>query len=183
MDLLKSFEPKFQRVLSSLQEELGALRVGRASPALVENIEVEIYGARTPVKGLAAIAIPDPRTIVIQPWDRGTIEAIEKAIRNAPAGLTPIVEQAFIRIQLQPLTQEKREELKKIVGHKTEAHRIRVRQLRDEVWSVIQAQEKRKEISEDAKFRLKERMEDMVKKIGERIKEVEKKKEEELMRI
>lgn len=183
MDILKSYEPKFQECVTSLRNDLSELRLGRATPVMVENIEVQVYGTKTRLRGLAAIAIPDSRTIVIQPWDRSNLEAIERALRSSPGGFAPVVEQATIRVQLQPLTEEKRQELRRLVGQKVEAARIRVRQLRDAVWSKIQDQARAKEISEDEKFRFKDNMEESVKRVGAQIRELEKHKEEELMRV
>jgi len=183
MDIVKSYESRFQKVISDLKEELASLRVGRATPVLVEGIEVEVYGVRSSVKSLAAVAAPDYRTIVIQPWDRANLEAIERAIRNSPQGYSPIVEQSVIRIQLAALTEEKRRELKKIVGQKAEGARIKIRQIRDDLWSKIQDQARNKDISEDEKFRLKDKMEDLTKDLGEEIKQLEKKKEGELLAI
>ena len=183
MDIIKQFEPKFRHTLEYLKEELGALRVGRASPVLVEDIELDIYGVKQRLKAMAAITTPDARTILIRPWDKSSLSTIELAIRNAPQGFSPVVDQDMVRVQLSPLTEEKRRELKKVLGQKVESARIKLRKIRDELWGVIQDLAKKKEISEDEKFRLKGRMEDTVKKFNEDVRNLEKRKTEEFLKL
>lgn len=162
---------KLDEVFGSLKNEVVSLRTGRATPALVENLEVEAYGARQPLKSLAAISTPEPRQISIQPWDKSLLAAIEKAIQSSSLGLNPIADKDLIRLSLPALTEERKRDLVKILREKLEQARIQVRRARDEAMKAVEAEEKAKNISEDEKFRRKQEVE---KKIGEENEKIEK---------
>ena len=161
---------KLDEIIASLKTEVASLRTGRATPALVENLEVEAYGLRQPLKTLGAISAPDGRQIAIQPWDKSLIPAIEKAIRGSALGLNPVADKDIVRLPIPPLTEERKKDLVKILRDKMEQSRIQVRRLRVEVMKEIDAEEKAKNISEDEKFRKKQEVE---KKIGEGNKKIE----------
>src|SRR3989344_6192415 len=162
-DLLESYKEDFEKALSHLKDELATLRVGRANPIMVENILVESYGTKMPMKQLASIAVPAARTLVIQPCDKNIIKDIEKAIIAANIGISPVNEGQQIRLTIPQLTEESRRELVKSVGEKAEKARIALRQIRDKVKEEIIKQEKDKEITEDDKYDLIKKLDDKVK--------------------
>src|SRR3989344_1044028 len=121
-----------------LQKELATLRIGRANPALVEDIIVDYYGSKMPIKQLATISAPEPRTLVVQPWDKNAVSAIEKAIQASSFGINPIVDKDVIRVTIPALTEERRLALAKIVKTKLEESKIAVRKDRDEAIKTIE---------------------------------------------
>jgi len=165
------------------KDELMTLRVGRANPLMVENILVQAYGSRMPIKQLASITVPEARTILIQPWDKIVTKDIEKAISEANIGLNPVNEGAQIRLTIPPLTEESRKELTKSVGEKMEKSRIVIRQIRDKVRDQVAKKEKGKEITEDDKYDLQKKLDDWIKDYNEKIKDLGEKKEKEIMTI
>lgn len=151
-----------QKIKEWFQNEISGLRTGRASPQLIENIKADYYGTPTPIQHMAAISIQDARTIVIQPWDKSALPAIEKAINQSDIGIQPIADKDIIRLTLPELTGERREQLKKVVREKLEESKVTLRKLRHEIVSDIENKEKEKEISEDEKFRLKEELQKQI---------------------
>ncbi len=182
-DSINNLKSEFNKTLEYLKGELMSLQVGRATPALIEDIEVDCYGQKLPIKQLAAISVPEPRLIVIRPWDKDIIKKIESVLRDSKLKLSPVTEEDFIRINIPPLNEERRRELVKIVQEKTEECRISVRRHRGDVWERIQSMEKEKEISEDDKFKAKDELQKIVDEYNKKIEEVSKKKEEEIMTI
>ena len=176
----KKFNEKVTSFLRHLESEIVSLRTGRASPALLENIQVRAYGTLNPLKNVASIVVDDPRTLSVEPWDKSLLEAILKAIEVSSLGVRPIPFKNSLRVSLPPLTAERREALLKILKEKLEESRISLRQARDEVWKDIQEKERRGIISEDDKFRFKNEMEELVKKGGEKLEEISRKKEKEI---
>lgn len=172
---------KFQKIIADLRSGASSLRTGRATPALVENIAVEAYGANQPLKSLAAISTPESRQILIQPWDKSLLPAIEKAIMSSQVGLQPIADKDAIRLSLPVLTEERKQQLVKILREKLEEARIKVRQIRDSAMKDIDGREKAKEISEDEKFRRREEVEKSVGEHNKKIEELGKTKEAEIM--
>lgn len=181
--MLDNYKPDFDKVLVNLAEDLSTLRVGRANPIMVENILVESYGAKTPIKQIASITVPEARTILIQPWDKTLSKEIEKAITVANIGISPVNEGSQIRLTIAPLTEESRKELTKSIGEKVEKARIAIRQTRDKAKDEIVKQEKNKEITEDDKYDLQKKLDEMVKGYNEDIKVVGEKKEQEIMTL
>lgn len=173
--------PKLEKIIADLKNEIVSLRTGRATPALVEDLEIEAYGAKQSLKTLAAISSPESRMLLIQPWDKSILPAIEKAIQGAPLGLNPIADKDTIRLSLPALTEERKKDLVKMLGEKLEQGRIQVRRLRDEVIKEIVAEEKTGEISEDERFRKKQEVEKTVGEINRKIEELGQVKEKEIM--
>ena len=136
-------------VLDVVREDLTTVKTGRAKPSLVEHIEVLAYNTKMPLIELATISAPDPHLLVIQPWDESIIEAISKAIAASDLRLNPVVDQSLIRIQIPPLTQERREELVKLVHQKLESGRILLRQLRQDIKQKIEGMKGLPGVSED----------------------------------
>ena len=159
---LSPVKKKLPEIKEWLKKELSLLRTGRASPALLDNIVVDYYGAKQPLKHLGAISAEDARTLRIKPWDASLIHQIEQEIRYSNLGLQPIAEKDSLRIIFPELTQERRKALLKVIGEKLEEARISLRKLRDEHWRDIQDKEREGKISEDEKFRLKEELQKLV---------------------
>ncbi len=148
-DALKEAETRMKGALQTLEEDLAGIRTGRATPALIEKIPVEYYGVLTPLMQLAAISVPDPRTLLIKPFDPSTLRAIEKAIIASPLGLTPSNDGKTMRLVLPPLTEERRRELVKMVHARLEEARVAIRNIRRDVMKDLREFEKEKLISED----------------------------------
>lgn len=178
---MKDLEEKLHEIVSALKSDVGGLRTGRATPALVENLEIEAYGAKQPLKTLAAISAPDGRQIAIQPWDKSLLPAIERAIQSSSLGLNPVADKDAVRLSIPPLTEERKKDLVKILREKMEQSRIQVRRLRDEVMKEIDVEEKARSISEDEKFRKKQEVEKKVGEGNKKIEELGMTKEKEIM--
>lgn len=178
---MDDLQPKLEKIFAGLRSETASLRTGRASPALVEDIEIEAYGAQQPLRAVAAISTPDPRQILIQPWDRSLLPAVERAIQSSPLGLAPIADRDTIRLSLPALTEERKRDLVKLLKEKLETARIQVRRIRDEAMKGVEAEEKAKAISEDEKFRRKEEVEKAVGECNKKIEATGASKEREIM--
>jgi ribosome recycling factor len=140
--------------VEALKHELGGLRTGRASIALLDTISVEVYGANMPLNQVATVSVPEPRTISVQVWDRSNVSAVEKAIRNAGLGINPITDGQMIRLPIPDLTEERRKELAKLASQYAEKARVAVRNVRRDGMDLLKTDEKKKEISEDEHKRL-----------------------------
>lgn len=148
-DILVKIEKKMGASTDVLSRELATIRTGRASPGLVEHIKIDYAGVPTPLNQMASISVPEARYLVIQPWDRGTIRDIEKAILKSDLGLTPSSDGNVIRLNIPPLSEERRQELIKLVHRRVEEGRVAVRNLRRDAASTLKQLEKNKEISQD----------------------------------
>ena len=139
--------------LDALKHDLGGLRTGRASTALLDPVQVEVYGATMPITQVATVSAPEPRLLSVQVWDKGNVNAVEKAIRNAGLGINPISDGQMIRLPIPDLTEERRKELAKLAGQYAEKARIAVRNVRRDGMDSLKADEKKHEISEDERKR------------------------------
>lgn len=173
----------FQAAVDHFQKELGALRTGRATPALVEDITVSAYDSRMEIKGLASINIPDARTIVIDPWDKGLIQNIEKGIRDAGVGLSPVVDGTVLRVMIPQMTEENRKQIVKVMKEKLEEVRIQIRGVREELREDILKQEKEKIFSEDEKFKVLDELDKLTKEFTDVVSEMAERKEIEIMTV
>ncbi|MFC1496039.1 ribosome recycling factor [Candidatus Margulisiibacteriota bacterium] len=147
--LIRDTEGKMQKSLESLKKKLAGVRTGRASPSLVENINVDYYGSPCVLKSLASISIPEPRTIAIQPFDKGSIKDIEKAIQKSNLGINPNSEGGKIRLNLPQLTEERRKELTKVVKSAAEEAKVALRNIRRDMLDQLKKKKGAKEITED----------------------------------
>ncbi|NQV89787.1 ribosome recycling factor [Candidatus Uhrbacteria bacterium] len=181
--VLSQKKPLFDAAIDHLHKEFGALRTGRATPALVEDIPVNAYDAIMEIKGLASIQTQDAKTLVIDPWDKGLIRNIEKAIRDAGVGLSPVVDGTVIRIMMPPMTEDNRKAMVKKMKEFLEDARIRCRQVREEARELSLKMEKDKEISEDEKFKLFDEIDKMTKEYTDLIEQAGNNKEDEIMTI
>lgn len=180
---IKARKSEFEKPVAHLQDELRGIRTGRAHSSIVENIQVDCYGALTPLKGLASIAIPDARTLVITPWDASIVKDVEKAIANSSLGANPVNEGGNIRIALPQLTEENRAELAKAVGQKQEQARIAIRMVRDAIREEISRQEKEKEITQDDKFVLQKELDETTKQYTQEIDKIAAEKGKDIMTL
>ena len=180
-DLINQKKPGFDAVFDFYKTDITTIRTGRATPAIVEDIVVDAYGQKMHIKELATITAPEPRSLVIQPWDKGVVEAISGAIRKSEIGLNPVVDGQTIRLNIPSLTEERRREFIKLLKQKTEESRVKLRRIREEIWNKVQEMEHNHEISEDDKFKAKDDLQKLIDDYNKKIEELEKKKEQELM--
>lgn len=176
----KTLEKALSAAADHYKNELSGIRTGRASPALLDGIRVEAYGTPMPLNQVGSVTIEDARSLRVSAWDQSQVKAIEKAITEANLGVSVSSDEKGVRVSFPELTSERREQLMKVTRAKLEEARTSIRRARDECWQDIQKQEKDKLMSEDDKFRSKDRMEEIVKKGNENLESMAKKKEEEL---
>ncbi len=182
--IVESANPKMEKALAHLSEELSGLRTGRASVGLVDHILVEYYGTPQPLRGIASINTPDARTIAITPWDKAALGPIEKAIRETPSlGLNPTNDGNVIRLNIPPLTEERRREIVKALGGKVEDCRIALRNVRHDVLKEVQKLEKAKEATQDDVKFAEAELNKKIEQFQKRIEELEAAKTKELMEI
>ncbi|MBU5437674.1 ribosome recycling factor [Tissierella sp. MSJ-40] len=183
LDLHKEAEEKMIKTISVYREELLSIRAGRANPALLDKITVDYYGQMTPLKQVASVSAPEPRLLVIQPWDAKLIPVIEKEILKSDLGLNPSNDGKLIRLAIPQLTEERRKDLVKLVRKNGENAKIAIRNTRRDANEKLKKMEKNKEISEDDKKLAEDEMQKLTDKFIEEVDEITKKKEEELMEI
>jgi ribosome recycling factor len=181
--ILANKEQEFQKAVEHLKGELATLRTGRASSGLVEHLNVEYFGTLTPLISLAQIAVPEPKLITIQPYDRAVLKDIEKAIQASNIGINPVNDGNLIRLNIPPMTEERRKELAKVVNQMSEKARVSVRNIREDIVKEAQRMEKDGKITEDERISLKEDLQKMVDKYNEEIKKHAQAKEQEVMTI
>jgi ribosome recycling factor len=182
-EVLGELRERMQKSVDALQEDLLSIRTGRASPALVEKLPVEYYGTATPLNQMASIAAPEPRLLVIRPWDPSSLGDIERAILKSDIGLTPMNDGALIRLSIPRLTEERRRELVKVVSRRVEEGRIAIRNLRRDALQDLKDFEKEKMISEDDFYRGKDKVQELTDEFVEMIDKVGQRKEAEVMEI
>ncbi len=163
--------------------EFRGIRTGRASPALVDNIKVEYYGSPTPLKQIANISVPEPRMIIIKPYDLSSLGAIEKAIMTSDAGINPNNDGKLIRLNLPPLSEDRRKQLSKVARDTAEKIKVAVRNIRRDGIKLVEDEEKKKTITEDAKFKLKDELQKLTEKYEKQIDDNVSKKTTEIMEI
>ena len=177
------FSSKLEKIITELKGEVVLLRTGRASSALIEDLEVDYFGTKTPLKAVAVISSPSPRELTIQPWDKNAIQPIERAIQSSSLGLNPVTDREMIRLTIPALTEDRRRELTKLLGRMLEDARIKVRKDREDALREVDRREKSKEISEDEKFRHKNEIQKYVNETNKKIEEIGMVKEKEIMTV
>lgn len=166
--ILLETEERMEKAVSALDRDFAKLRTGRASTALVDGIKADYYGTPTPISQMASVAVPDSRTLTIQPWDKGGMAAVEKAILKSDLGLTPVNDGKIIRIAIPPLTGERRKELVKVAKKYAEEAKVAVRNVRRDANDSLKKSEKDKEITEDGLKRATEEVQKLTDKyVGE----------------
>jgi len=179
--VLKDAETRMQGAVEALAREFAGVRTGRASTALLEGIRVDYYNTPTPVTQVASLSVPDPRTILVQPWDASVLPKIEKAIQKSDLGVTPTNDGKVIRLAIPPLNEERRKQLAKSVGKVAEDGRVAVRNIRREVKDKLRALAKDKKISEDDEKRSEAELQKLTDRFIQRVDELLKKKEQEIL--
>jgi len=182
-EVLKSLHDEMDGTVAAMRRELGRTRTGRASAALLEGITVEYYGAQTPLNQLATVSVPEPRLLVVQPFDPNVISDIEKAILQSDLGLVPSNDGRLIRVPIPELTEDRRKELVKHVRKVAEEFRVSVRNHRRDANEMLKVMRKDKEITEDEQHRGQEKTQVLTKEFTDKLDQVLKAKEEEIMEV
>jgi ribosome recycling factor len=182
-EIINTKKTDLEKAIVHFKEETGKLRTGRANPAMVEDLMVDYYGVKTPLKQIASINIPEPRTIDIQPWDRGILALIEKAIKESDLNLSSNNDGLHVRINIPMLTEDRRKDMVKVLNQKAEEARIAIRSVREDAWKEIQDVEKSGAISEDDKFKGKDKLQEVVDAYNKQVEEIRAKKEQEMMTV
>jgi ribosome recycling factor len=180
---LNLFKQEGEKIIDFFKKDIQGLRTNRANVQLVSHLLVDVYGIKTPLEQLATITIPEPRSIMIQPWDKNLIKEIEATLTQADLGALPVVKDGVIHLNLPPLNEETRKKMVKLLQQKAENSRIKLRNLRDEYRSKILQLAKEKEISEDQKYRLLEDLDKKNKELMDEIETIKERKEKEIMTI
>lgn len=182
-DYVKQCEEKMKKSIAALDHEFSGLRTGRASANLLDPVQVEVYGARMPLNQVATVNVPESRTIMVQVWDKSNVKAVEKAIVDANLGLNPAAEGQTVRINIPPLTEERRKELTKVAGKYSESTRVSIRNIRRDALDHFKKIEKNGDISEDEMHKYNDKIQkitdDFIKLVDEKLS----KKEKEIMQV
>jgi ribosome recycling factor len=182
-ETLADAEDRMTKAVEALRRELATVRTGRANPALVEHLKVDYYGTPTPLKQLASVMVPEARLLTIQPWDKGSLTAIEKAIQKSDLGLNPTNDGSIIRLAIPPLTEERRRELVRMVHKKVEEGRVAIRNVRRDAHSMLRELLHDKEISEDQEHNAQEELQQVTDRFIADADRVGQEKEEELLEV
>ena len=180
---LSRYRDRMDKAVSALKEEFASLRTGRASANLLDQIMVEAYGATTPLNQVAAVTVPEPRSISVSVWDRGVVVSVEKAIRSSDLGLNPVVEGQTLRIPIPPLTEERRRDLAKIAAKYAEQQRVAIRNVRRDANDDLKKAEKDSVISQDEQKRMESEVQKITDEAVKRVDEALKTKEQEIMQV
>ncbi|MDD4290032.1 MAG: ribosome recycling factor [Patescibacteria group bacterium] len=180
---IESFNEDFNKVVKHFQEDIEKLKAGRAHPSMIEDIFVECYGVKTPLKQVASISIPESSLLQVEPWDKTVIKEVEKALSSANLDLSVSVAGNIVRAKIPALTEEKRKQTIKILNEKKEDAKVIIRQIREKIKKEIERQEKDKEISQDEKFSFIEELDKVTKDKSTEIDNISKAKEEDTMKI
>jgi ribosome recycling factor len=178
---MEALDTELSKIVAYFKTELSHLQMGRASVALIDHVEIEVYGAKQPIKNIANISIPDPKSIAIQPWDKANLHAIEKGIMEANLGFSPVNDGNFVRINIPPLSEERRKDLVKMVWKLAEESKISIRNVRQEHMKDIKAKEK--DVGEDEVERQEKIIQEKVDKSNKEIEEMAKQKEKDVMTV
>jgi ribosome recycling factor len=181
--VLSEVDRKMDRAIDALRRELNTLRTGRATPALLENITIEYYGVPTPLKQIASISAPDARAILVQPWDKQSLREIEKSLMKSEMGFNPSNDGNIITVPVPPLTQERRQELVRLLKRKVEEGKVSIRNVRRDGLETLRKMEKDKLISQDQNRRSQERLQKATDAHIKTIDEVAVSKEAEIMQV
>jgi ribosome recycling factor len=182
-DLIQDAVRRMDKSAENAQHEFNTIRTGRASAALLDRIDIDYYGQRTPLKQLATINVPDPRTLTIQPFDPGSLKAIERAIQESELGLTPANDGKIIRLPIPQLTEERRKELVKVVRHLAEESRVAVRNVRRDVLHHLKGLAQSGEVGDDDERRAEDRVQKLTDEHVAKIDDLLKRKEAEIMEV
>jgi ribosome recycling factor len=182
-DVIKDADGRMSKALDALRRDLTSIRTGRANPAILDRVMVEYYGTNSPINQVASISVPESRMLVIQPWDKGSIPAIEKAIMKSDLGVTPSNDGQVIRIALPQLTEERRKQMVKIVHQQTEDAKVSIRNVRRDAITNIKELMNEKMISENDERRGEHQVDELTKKFTDEAEKIGKAKEAEVLEV
>ncbi|MBN1755985.1 ribosome recycling factor [bacterium] len=182
-EIYSDCKAKMEKSVEATSQQLAHIRTGKASPALFENIKVDYYGSKTPLKQIASIAVPEARMIVIQPWDKNALQDIEKAILQSDLGLNPMNDGNVLRISIPALTEERRKDLVRVVKTITEEGKIALRTVRRDIINTIKTFQKDGDIPEDASKKAQDHVQDITNEYSDKIDHIFKIKEKEILTI
>ena len=182
-DIKKDARERMAKCVQSFQADLKKLRTGRAHPSLIEHLKVDYYGSEVPLQQVASIAVEDGRTLVVSPWEKSVVQAVEKAIFKSDLGLTPMTAGTVIRIPMPPLTEERRREITKVLRHDAESARVAVRNVRRDVMTDVKDMLKEKMISQDDERRAETEIQKLTDKHVADIEQLLTAKEKEVMQV
>jgi len=182
-DVKKDAQARMTKCVQTFQADLKKLRTGRAHPSLIEHLKVDYYGSEVPLQQIASINVEDARTLVVAPWEKPMVQAVEKAIHKSDLGLNPLTAGTVIRINMPPLTEERRRDLTKVVRHDAENARVAIRNVRRDVMAAIKEQLKSKKISQDDERRAETEVQKLTDKHVAEIDQALAAKEKEIMQV
>lgn len=181
--IVQEAEERMKKSIEVFRQDLAGMKAGRATPALLDKIRVDAYGSQVPVNNVATIDVPDSRTLVIKPWDRSLLKAIEKAILASDLGINPTNDGVVIRLSIPPMTEERRKQLVKVVSKRTEEERVAIRNIRRDANDRIKKMEKEKAISEDESRRAQDEIQKLTDKYIKEADQLMALKEKEIMEV
>ncbi len=179
-EIINKIKPEIDKTINFLERELAKIRTSRVSPSLVEDIIIECFNQKFPLKQLAAISCPEPRQIIIQPWDRSYLESIERALSRSGMGIAPIIDKDLVRVSIPSLTEEYRKNLLRVLSEKQEEAKKTIRRWREEAWKEIQEGFRDGKIREDDKFRAKDELQELINEYNEKIEKIGENKKKEI---
>jgi ribosome recycling factor len=182
-EVMKTTKPKMTTCLNNLKDDLKKIRTGRANPEILDSIKVSYYGVLSPLREMASITVPEPTVIAVKPWDRNSLADIELALRNSDLGLSPVNDGVMIRLVLPPMTEDRRKEIVTSIKKMGEQAKVSIRTIRSEAWEKVQEAQKRKEITEDDRYRAEEELNKLITEMNKEIEKIVTEKESEIMRI
>ena len=180
-EIIDHTKPELDKVILFFEREVQKIRTSRASPSLLEDIEIDCFGQKFPLKQLASISVAGPRQLIILPWDKSYIEPLEKAVSQSHLGVNPIVDKDTIRISFPQLSEEYREDLLRVLSSTQEEAKRTIRRWREEAWAKIQQEFREKKIREDDKFRGKDKLQELIDEYTEKVEEIGKRKGKEIL--
>lgn len=181
--IIKEVKPKMKWAIEKLSDDLARIRTGRANPGILDGIMVSYYGTNTAIRELASISVPESNQILIKPWDRGSLNGIESAIKSSDIGINPINDGQQVRLVLPPMTEERRKEIATQVKKNGEEAKIALRNIRKEAWEKVQNAEKSNQATEDDRYWAEEELNKIIDEMNKEIDNVVAEKEKEIMKI
>lgn len=182
-EIYETAESKMNKSLNNLVQEYAAVRAGRANPGVLDRLSVDYYGSPTPINQVAAVSVPDPRTLLISPWDKSVLKAIEKAILTSDIGINPQNDGSTLRLQFPPMTEERRRDLTKEIAKMGEECKVALRAIRRDAMDKIKEQKKKAEITEDEQKAAEKKMQELTDRFVKEVDALAEKKQKEIMEI
>lgn len=182
-EIVKIAKPKMSGCIVNLEADLKKIRTGRANPEILDSVKVSYYGVLSPLREMASVTVPEPTVIAVKPWDRNSLSDVELALKNSDLGLSPVNDGVMIRLVLPPMTEERRKEIVTSIKKMGEQAKVSIRTIRGEAWEKVQEAQKRKEITEDDRYRSEEELNKLITEMNKEIEKIVTEKESEIMKI